>query len=220
MNIIKGLIIKDLSNIKSYKMTILFLLIIFSMTSFMNDTITTFMPVFITLCFGMMATSSFNYDNLANSDRYILSFPLNKKDIVKAKYIYIILFTLIGAIIGITLSIILQMIKTKEGVNMENIISTSIGALFGMMILQMFQIPIIYKFGAEKGRLIQMIGIVIIMIIGSSITVFFIKVSPFSLDEFLIMLEQYGLAIIGVVVVLLYLLSYKISLKIYNEKEI
>ncbi len=109
---------------------------------------------------------------------------LNKKDIVKAKYIYIILFTLIGAIIGITLSIILQMIKTKEGVNMENIISTSIGALFGMMILQMFQIPIIYKFGAEKGRLIQMIGIVIIMIIGSSITVFFIKVSPFSLDEF------------------------------------
>ena len=202
MNIIKGLIIKDLSNIKSYKMTILFLLIIFSMTSFMNDTITTFMPVFITLCFGMMATSSFNYDNLANSD------------------IYIILFTLIGAIIGITLSIILQMIKTKEGVNMENIISTSIGALFGMMILQMFQIPIIYKFGAEKGRLIQMIGIVIIMIIGSSITVFFIKVSPFSLDEFLIMLEQYGLAIIGVVVVLLYLLSYKISLKIYNKKEI
>ena len=112
------------------------------------------------------------------------------------------------------------MIKTKEGVNMENIISTSIGALFGMMILQMFQIPIIYKFGAEKGRLIQMIGIVIIMIIGSSITVFFIKVSPFSLDEFLIMLEQYGLAIIGVVVVLLYLLSYKISLKIYNKKEI
>ena len=89
-----------------------------------------------------------------------------------------------------------------------------------MMILQMFQIPIIYKFGAEKGRLIQMIGIVIIMIIGSSITVFFIKVSPFSLDEFLIMLEQYGLAIIGVVVVLLYLLSYKISLKIYNKKEI
>lgn len=211
MNVIKGLIIKDLSNIKSYKTTLLFFLIIFSSASFLNGNVTTFMPIFITLCFGTVAVSSFSYDNLANSDRYILSFPVNRKDIVKARYIYVILLTIAGAILGATVSIVLQTIKTGN-VNLMDCISTSLGSIFGIMILQIVQLPIMYKFGAEKARIIQMITVVIIM----SIIGFFIKIS----EGVFVIPKDYIILILGVMVILLYWLSYKISVKVYSKKEI
>lgn len=220
MNVIKGLILKDLMNIKSYKSTILFFIVIFAITSFANDTITTFIPVCITLCFGMMATASFSYDNLANSDRYLLTLPLTRKDMVKARYFYVIFMIVVGAIVGNILAIIFQLIKMGNLENILDCLLASLGSIFGIMVLQMFQMPIMYKFGAEKGRLIQMIAIVLLMIGISSVTAFLIKISPFSLDDFENMLKQYGLAVIGMVVVVLYFVSYRISVGIFSRKEI
>ena len=97
MDIIKGLIVKDFQTIKSYKTTILFMIIIFIVCSFLNNDLMSFLPIFMPLCFGMIGISSFSYDNLAKTDKYILTFPVNKKDIVKARYIYILIFTLLGA---------------------------------------------------------------------------------------------------------------------------
>lgn len=220
MNKIKGLIIKDLRNIKSYKSTILFFIVIFAITGFFNDTAVSFIPVSITMCFGMMAMASFSYDNLANSDRYILTFPLTRKDMVKARYLYTILMTIAGAVVGNILAIGFQFVKVGNFDEILNCLLSSLGSVFGIMILQMFQMPIMYKFGAEKGRLIQMIAIILVMLGISSVTAFLIKISPFSLEDFGNMLKQYGLAVIGMIVVILYFASYKISVGIFEKREI
>lgn len=220
MGILKGLMMKDLRNIKSYKSTILFFIVIFAITGFFNDTAVSFIPISITMCFGMMATASFSYDNLANSDRYLLTLPLTRKDMVKARYIYAMLMTIVGAVIGNILAIAFQFIKAGNFDEILNCLLASLGGVFGIMILQMFQMPILYKFGAEKGRLIQMVAIILVMLGISSVTAFLIKISPFSLEDFGNMLEQYGLAVIGIVVVILYYVSYKISVGIFEKKEI
>ena len=108
---------------------------------------------------------------------------------------------------------------TKASV-IDDIVSTGAGALFGMMILQMFQIPILIKFGYEKGKFIQMIAIVLIMMVASILLVTPIKITSLSLNEVLDMLKQYGLYIIAIVTVLFYLLSYKISYNLYKKKEL
>ena len=220
MNIFKGLITKELVFLKSYKKNLILFVILAAMLCFLNDSITSFMPVYIPLILGMIATNSFVYDSQANSERYLLSFLLNKKDIIRTKYIYILSFTVLGSILGIVFAIILQSIKDISLLNIDDIVSTGAGALFGMMILQMFQIPILIKFGYEKGKFIQMIAIVLIMMVASILLVTPIIITSLSLNEVLDMLKQYGLYIIAIVTVLFYLLSYKISYNLYKKKEL
>ena len=220
MNIFKGLITKELVFLKSYKKNLILFVILAAMLCFLNDSITSFMPVYIPLILEMIATNSFVYDSQANSERYLLSFPLNKKDIIRTKYIYILSFTVLGSILGIVFAMALQSIKDISLLNIDDIVSTGAGALFGMMILQMFQIPILIKFGYEKGKFIQMIAIVLIMMAASILSVTAMKITSLSLNEVLDMLKQYGLYIIAIVTVLFYLLSYKISYNIYKKKEI
>ncbi len=220
MNIVKGLIIKDLMNIKSYKTTMIYLVIIFLITNTINDEVSTVLPIMITLIFGMVGISSFSYDSFSKSDKYILSFPVSKKDIVKARYMYILIMTVIGAIIGSVIAILVQFFKTKALNGIGDISMSSVGALLGMLVLQIIQIPIMYKFGAEKGRIIQMISIVLVMTIISGVTALLIKTSPYTLEDFLVMLKRYGGAIAAIIVGVLYYISYRMSYKIYSKKEI
>ncbi len=223
MNVIKGLIVKDFQTIKSYKSTILSMIIIFMIGGFLNEDILTFLPITIPLCFEMLGISSFSYDNLAKADKYLLTFPINKKDIVKARYIYILLFTLLGALLGLVFTFIAQGIKTSNFFDKEflsNTLAIIMGSLLSLMFLQVFQIPIMYKFGAEKGRIIQLIMIVALMIGVSLIITTLMQLFGISLDNFIVMLKDYLIAILGMVVIILYILSFAISYKIYERKEI
>ena len=215
MNVIKGLIIKDLMNIKSYKATIIFMILIFSAVSFFNGDITTFLPICITVIFGMIGISSCSYDNISNADKFILSFPTNRKDIVKARYIYILLLTIIGCILGVSCAMILQIIKSGSFEEVGNILSTVVGAFLGTII-----IPIMYKFGAEKGRIIQMISVILIFSFISAIAIFLTKILPYEFEDLLNILISYGYIIISIVMLIIYIISYKISCKIYSKKEI
>ena len=222
MNIIKGLILKDFQTIKSYKFTILFMMILLVIGGFLNYDIITFIPITMPLCFGMLGISSFSYDNLAKADKYLLTFPINKKDMVKARYIYILLFTLFGSLFGFICTILVQLVNVGN-IDTEillNDLSITFGALCGIIFLQIFQIPIMYKFGAEKGRIIQLIMIIFLMLGVSLITTTLMKIFNISLDTFIIMLKNYLIAILGISVIILYILSFVISCKIYERKEI
>lgn len=60
MNVIKGLILKDLMNLKSYKTTMLFILVLYVIVSFTNEEMMVSMPIYIVIIFGMIAIGSFN----------------------------------------------------------------------------------------------------------------------------------------------------------------
>lgn len=218
MNIIKGLIIKDLMNIKSYKSTMIILIVIFAISSFINNETANFFPMMITIVFAMVGISSFSYDNVSKADKYILSFA-TKKEIVKARYIYILLLSIIGAIVGFFISIILQLFKVGNILELANISLTILTAVLTMLVLQTIQIPSMYKFGAEKGRIVQMISTLTIIAVTSGAIVVLIRwLPPYSLDSVKVLMK-YGYVIGIVVISLLYFISYKISYKIYLKKE-
>lgn len=223
MNVIKGLIVKDFQTIKSYKSTVIYMIVIFVVFAFFNNDLMSSLAIFMPLCFEMLGISSFSYDNLAKADKYVLTFPLSKKDIVKARYIYILIVTLLGAFLGFVLTLITQGIKTSNVVDKDflgNTLAIIFGSLTVMILLQSFQIPIMYKFGAEKGRIMQMIMIVALMIGISLIVTILMKFFNVSLESFIIMLEDYLIAILSIFVIIIYILSFVISCKIYERKEI
>ena len=101
MEKIKGLIIKDILQLKTYRRTIVLYIALFILSSFSSEGASQMLLVFMVLAFGMFAIASFNYDASSRADKYILSLPLTKKEVVKAKYIFVIMATLLGALIGI-----------------------------------------------------------------------------------------------------------------------
>ena len=165
---IKGLLKKDLYNLAAYK-TSMIIMVLFCGIAIIGSRAVTFGPIIICTMVGMIALSTFNYDEIAKSNKYILSLPTNRNEIVKAKFILAIASVIIGGIIGIIITIIviniINYIKPEDIINIDyrGLIISTVGGMFGIALIQSIQIPSIYKWGAEKGR-IQMFILFFIII--------------------------------------------------------
>ncbi len=224
MSIIKGLITKDLLQLKSYRKTLLIFMIIFIFTSFAQssiDGIGNMLVIMTTLGFGMFSIATFNYDETAKADKYILTLPLTKKEVVLSKYILVIMSTIIGAILGTIISSVVISIVNKQLPDMMELLYLAIGGIFGIGIIESIQIPCIYKYGSEKGRMYLFIVSMVLVwgaiAIGILIKKFNIQIPE---NNILGLLEKYILIILPVVIAIMFYISYKISYKIYSKKEV
>ena len=165
---IKGLLKKDLYNLSSYKSSLI-IIILFCGIAIIGTEAINIAPIVICSIVGMISLSTFSYDELSRSNRYILTFPTNRKELVKEKYILAIGATILGGIFGLLLTIIvvnvMNYIRLENIINLdfESLIITTIGGMWGISLIQAIQIPSIYKWGAEKGR-IQMFVLLFVII--------------------------------------------------------
>ena len=216
----KGLIKKDLYNLSRYKMTLLIALIFCSCFVLMDNI--NFGPVIFSVMLGMIALSTFNYDETSKSEKYILSLPVTKKEIVLSKYVLGVFSSVLGAFLGMAITIVLveiyNMVNTSSAISysIESLLSTTIGSIFGVSFIQAIQIPSIYKWGAERGRIQMFIIIVIIAVVGVLLGSLLKGVDVSTLTK---IFNQYGLILIIIATILMSVNSYKISLKIYKNKE-
>lgn len=151
MNVIKGLITKDILQLKNYKKTLIVFILIFTLTSISEKTgVENMLAIILTLGFGMFSMASFNYYELNKTDRYILTLPLTKRQVILSKYILVICSTIIGSIIGIILGCIVTLVINKQFPNIGELISVGLGGIFGIGLIQAIQIPCVYKWGAKK----------------------------------------------------------------------
>ena len=222
MSKIKGLLIKDLLQLKSYKKTLLIFMIIFALSAIPEENgVSVMLITMITLGFGMFSMASFSYDEMSKADRYILTLPITKKELVLAKYVLAIGFTILGSIIGILLTFIIAFAFQKEIQNWQEIVSMALGGILGISFIEAIQIPCIYKWGAERGRMQMLIVTAIVaLLIGG---LFFLgeklnialpteeKVATFSTFIPFILVGS---------IVSIYFISYKIAYKIYSNKEV
>ena len=226
MKEIKGLIKKDLLNLASYKSTLIIVIICVCIVGSMSQSAINYIPIMMTTMIGMIALSTFSYDEIAKSDKYILSLPTNKKEVVLEKYILVIACIFIGAILGFTITpIIINSINYfNQGNNIDIdynlLLKTKVGGIFGISVVSSIQIPSIYKWGAERGRIqmfILVFGLIAIIVgIGYLLVKANININFNIFNNFL---DKFGLILlIGTSFIIQYI-SYKIAHKIYLEKE-
>lgn len=173
--------------------------------------------IMLTLGFGMFSMASFNYDEFNKADRYILTLPLTKKEVILSKYILVICSTVIGSVIGILLSYIVIFAMNKQVPNIEEIISIGLGGIFGIGIIEAIQIPCVYKWGAEKGR-IQML--ILTAVLGAILCIVAKADIQLPANNILNIFNTFlPLIFIGLTIIIYYI-SYKVAYKIYNKKEI
>ena len=221
----KGLIIKDLLNLSSYKTT-LFLILIFCSMGMIGTDAVNFAPTFITVMIGMIVLSTFNYDEASHAEKYIVALPLTRKEIVMSKYILAIVGNILGGIIGIILTIIIvnvmNVIKPDDLIRLDyqGLLVTVISGILGVALIQAIQIPSVYRFGAEKGR-IQMFLLIFLLVLMIAGVGFLITKVGFDIDinEINHFMNRFGIPILLLVSAVLYYISYQISYKIYKKKE-
>lgn len=222
MNVIKGLITKDILQLKTYKRTLIIFIVIFTLTSISGEGgIGKMLTIMLTLGFGMFSMASFNYDELNKADKYILTLPLTKKQVVLSKYILVICSTVIGSIIGITLGVILTFTINKQVPNIEELISVGLGSVLGIGLIEAIQIPCVYKWGAEKGRIQMVIVTALVALLAGGIIFIGEKTNiQLPANNILNILNTFlPLIFIGLIIII-YFISYKVSYKIYDKKEI
>ena len=225
MKEICGLIKKDLLNLSSYKISLLVMLVCVFAIGSAGEEMWRYIPIVMTTMLGMIALSTFSYDELAKSDEYVLSLPVNKKEIVLEKYILVISMALIGGIIGFIITPIftniLNNVRSENIINIDynSLIFTTMGGIFGISLILAIQIPSIYKWGAEKGRIQMFILFFIIILLALGIayivTNLGININEEAINSFF---QRFGILIVVCLLILMYYISYRISYKIFRNK--
>ncbi|AYD21674.1 TPA: ABC-2 transporter permease [Clostridioides difficile] len=211
----KGLILKDLLNLKgNIKFILLFIIMFGFMSSLGDGNVNNFIGVIIVLCTTMIV-STFSYDDLNKWDSYVLTMPINRNDIVLSKYLTMLIFSFIGVLISLIVSVTIGYFKNTLILNetlLINALILSISVCFGSLIL-----PLIYKFGTERARLLMILcflvptlALLVFKSILENIS------SPISIEIILNTLV-YSLPFVAI---LLFVISYFISSKIYSKKEV
>lgn len=105
-------------------------------------------------------------------------------------------------------------------INYESLIITTIGGMWGISLIQAIQIPSIYKWGAEKGR-IQMFILLFLLILAILGIAFLIMKTNLNINLEMIesFMNKFGIALLILAMVVMFFISYKISYKIYKNKE-
>ena len=90
--------------------------------------------------------------------------------------------------------------------------------MFGISLIQAIQIPSIYKWGAEKGR-IQMFILLFILVAAVSGVVYLIVKSNINVELLKSFIDRFGLFILISFIVIMYFASFKIACRIYEKQE-
>lgn len=154
----KGLILKDLYNLRKYAKTVFLLAAFYTIIIFMMGNANMFLGT-VVIMFAASSIASFAYDNQSGWDTYVNTLPVSRKDVVMSKYLLSYLLALAGGLFALLVGWINGLLK-NTGNFTEMLVAAY--AMFGAaVILVSILLPLIYKFGVERSRIIILAAVAI-----------------------------------------------------------
>lgn len=151
----KGLLLKDLYMTGKYCKPYIFIVILFTILS--GYTTQVFMHIYPLVFVSMIPFTLGAYDEKSKWNIYCDTFPVSRKAVVSSRYVLTLIF--VGA--TLILSIVSYIVSTfiSNGFDARSYLS-----IVAMMLLVSFVntsviLPIYFKFGTEKARIIYMVGV-------------------------------------------------------------
>ena len=209
----KGLLLKDFCILKK-QMKLMVVFVIFYAIWAVAANMPTMMGTMVILLSIMMPISSMSYDEAGQWYRYAFSLPIPRRTLVLSKYVLGFLVSLGGLVVSAIGNIII--LALTNGENALESWLTIIGFLeLGVIFLSII-IPILFKYGVEKGRLfivvIAVIPSLLVALLGSTLkTSGTLMPSAELLQAILYSSPLFTLAI--------FLISFRISVGICRKKE-
>lgn len=209
----KGFILKDICLIKGNIKTLFILFIAFAIMTLNNiDFLIFFLPF---LCI-MICISTFGYDEFNHWDAYALTLPNGRRNVVKSKYVATILMILISMLLSAMISSMVGVIGNNFDI--EHLASNVLGSGCSILFVISLMYPLIYKFGAEKGRIFLF---VVCFMLSAVIGLIAVGIGKLGIDLtiFIQFFVKYLIYILPIAAILMLMISYYISYHIYQKKE-
>lgn len=159
----KSLILKDLYNIGHNAKSMLFILLVLAAALIPFSGVEGYIFACAILC-NMMIVTTFSFDENSSWSRYAMIMPISKENLVAAKFIVLIAFSAVGTLFGFVVGTIGGVMTGKVALNPENIaelLFLSLSALVIALILGGISIPLVFQFGAERGRVLLLVSCLI-----------------------------------------------------------
>ena len=212
----KGLILKDLLNLRKNLKTIIIMCLFYTLLfSTLNPT---FLSGMITILFAMQILTTFSYDDYSKWNMYALSLPITKKQLVLSKYILGISFIIFGGVFSFILTSLLSLFKGSF--IFGDLVASIIGSTGIMILMILILLPLIFKYGVERSRIMLLaifaIPTVLILIISKVLALTGI---PFPSEEQLNALLPVICIIATLILIAGSYVSYMTSVKIVTKKE-
>ncbi len=154
----KSLILKDLYNLRRNARSMALVLVFLAVCQIPSIGGEGFLASTVILC-SMLVVTSFSFDEHYDWNRYALIMPLSRRDLVGAKYLLLAIVTGLGAAAGLVLGLAGTAVLGGDCLGAAPdllgmaLVAFSCGLMIGGMV-----IPLILRFGAEKGWLLMILS--------------------------------------------------------------
>lgn len=182
--------------------------------------VSAFNPTFLNMLFGMIIVLTvyqvMAYEDMNGIDNIISVMPVKKKEYVISRYLMGINALFISIIIvGIEYFVALKLNQNLISLDVLLVTGGTVGVI-AMCIV----IPILLKFGINKGRVVVILIMMVLMMIPSGV-IGYLAESPDAMEKTIEMINNVGISLIAFVLNFVVLaISTTISIKIYENKEI
>ncbi|MGF7145632.1 ABC-type transport system involved in multi-copper enzyme maturation permease subunit [Anaerotaenia torta] len=215
----KSLIIKDLYNIGHNAKSMLFMLLVFAFVFIPYSGPEAYIITSGVLC-SMMVITTFSFDDHSKWMKYAMVTPISKKDLVASKFIVLLIFSAVGVVFGLVIGCIGGILVHKiDYSNVSSLLTLPFVTLVGLVVAEIFgsvSIPLLFKFGAEKARILSLISFIVpaVVCFGAYELLRFFGIAFTDLLIFILLCSSPVIALVW------NLLMYKISYVIFSKREL
>lgn len=206
----KGLLLKDWYMCIRYCRAFLVLVSVFLVVSFFgNDNL--FFRIYPTMIASIIPMSLISYDERDHWTVYSGTLPYTRRQLVSAKYLIGLFFGAFSFLISLAAFSVCMI--TNGTFSIEYFLFIAVLLLVLGLIGPTLLLPFVFKFGAEKGRIIFYVMIGLLSAIGALLASLGFQ-NALTQNNFIILL------VMGVLSIGLYALSWNLSIYFYQKREL
>ncbi len=217
----RGLIIKDFLYLKN---TWKNLVIIFIGSLLISIALGNYLLTICALSLILLTNTinTFQTDEFFNTDSYTLSLPLSRRQIITARYIYTFIMVITAFFVGLVLFYLIHFIikPNHNGLNTDMLKYLIMLEGTSLLVDSIFY-PVIYKVGCEKSRLVLLSIVMLLLGIGSILSVY-INVFDKDFIDFVAIInfiQKNGVMVLSIVVTISIIISYFLSILFYKKRD-
>ncbi len=212
----KGLLLKDIYNMRKVGKQYLLILLFFTCYCFFLKN-PSFFPMMTVMSFSMLVLTTMGYDEAAGFDKYALTLPLNREDLVRAKYLLLVMLLVFSFVLGMLGSTLIGLFMQGDTEPiLDQMLSVATVAVIFLLVYATI-LPLVFKLGVEKARMMMMVCY--IAVFAGIFIVFKLAVGLGASGE---QMEEKMMILVPAAVILtvLYLIgSYFVSIRIIRKRE-
>ncbi len=202
----KALLRKDFYVLSTSLKSVLLTWVVFPLVALINPEFSSFI-LYVGLVAGTLSSTLISYEEREKWPLFAGTLPLSKKQVVTERYVSTLIMMLISSLIGAVIMLTYVLRGAPEyasaGLLVQNFATS--------LVMPSLLLPVTYRFGIEKGRYIVMFLVIAIAMLTPQMAT--MLTSEGSASAFIL-----PLMLVGSIV--LYAVSYLLSLKWYVNKDV